>query len=165
MKTLAGGGACQCVCGAFLLCVFLFFGGAGRGGASRAAAAVALGLRITVRSSRPLHVSRCARQGRDTPAPANACTAGDGESRCLMAVTYRPLSRRVAWSRTSPVSLGTAVRGGELWSGTAGAQKETGAGGSSADLPGDGEEALQDAVELRRSGAGCTAHLIGEGGT
>ncbi|KAJ1173847.1 hypothetical protein NDU88_005672 [Pleurodeles waltl] len=33
--------------------------------------------------------------------------------------------------------------------------------GSSAGLPGDGEETLRDAAELRRGGASCTAPLIG----
>ncbi|KAJ1119596.1 hypothetical protein NDU88_007781 [Pleurodeles waltl] len=57
----------------------------------------------------------------------------------------------------------TVMHGGELWSIVAGAQKEIGAGGSSAGLPGDGDEVLRDAAELRRSSAGCAAPLIGEG--
>ncbi|KAJ1187952.1 hypothetical protein NDU88_004717 [Pleurodeles waltl] len=45
---------------------------------------------------RLLHVSRCVQRGRDTPAPANAYAAGNGERRCLDVVAYRSFSHRVA---------------------------------------------------------------------
>ncbi|KAJ1210883.1 hypothetical protein NDU88_006245 [Pleurodeles waltl] len=49
-------------------------------------------------------------RGKDGTRP-HLRTRGDGGSGCQMAVAYRPLSRRVSWSHTSPVSLGTAVQG------------------------------------------------------
>ncbi|KAJ1088908.1 hypothetical protein NDU88_002062 [Pleurodeles waltl] len=116
----------------------------------------------------------------DSGRVASSAQAGRTASGCPTKRRRREVGRfgrRTARLRTSRSSRFTPllsrccsrhnvpVPGGELWSGSAGAQKETGAGGSSAGLPSDGEEALRDAVELRRSGAGCAAPLIGEGGT